>query len=79
MAVHNFLTRSNIDIPSYPIARPCLTVLLVCSSVGELSDQSGPSGPSDPSGGTPRTPPTPAQATQHIGRILIHIEGTESF
>ena len=73
MAVHNFLTRSNIDIPSYPIARPCLTVLLVCSSVGGQSGQSGPSA------GTPRTPQTPAQATQHIGRILIHIEGTESF
>ena len=73
MAVHNFLTRSNIDIPSYPITRPCLTVLLVCSSGGELSDQSGQRA------GAPRTPPTPAQATQHIGRILIHIEGTESF
>ena len=73
MAVHNFLTRSNIDIPSYPIARPCLTVLLVCSSVGGQSGQSGPSA------GTPRTLPTPAQATQHIARILIHIEGTESF
>ena len=76
MAVHNFLTRSNIDIPSYPITRPCLTVLSVCSSVGELSDQSGPS---DQSAGTPRTAPTPAQATQHIARILIHIEGTGSF